>query len=245
MERAVFLIMANGCEEKRSNSGGSSAERRSGSGGGSQVGGSSGETSTDAGSYVGVAVFVGGSRAITVDHNLGDAAVGSSLHLYNPSERKGLQVRVAARSAEFDYAVLEYGGTYPHHLQLYTGSPGDLRGLRLALCAFQLGIQEEVPEFAISMGVMSAAGVKLSKREHHLIYTSETWPGDSGAALVMRDGQLVGLHVAGVNALCESFDRKCDLEERLSVVEESLEQAARSVATGCIALLSHTFADAL
>jgi V8-like Glu-specific endopeptidase len=95
------------------------------------------------------------------------------------------------------------------------------------------------------MGVMPANAVKLSREMHHLLYTSNTWPGDSGGALVMYNGELVALHLAGVNALKEQLERKRGLQERISAVEESLESAARSMANGCIALLAHVFAGQL
>ncbi len=221
------------------------ADMAGGDGGGGGSGGGSG--STDVGKYVGVGVFVSSHRAVTADHNLPQSApVGSTLDAYIPEQHTQLQVQVIERNAELDFAVLGCEGSPRDHLQLYTGEPDNLCGEQLALCSFQLGIHEELPECSTSMGIMRADGVKLSRRKNHLIYTSQTWPGDSGAALVMYDGQLVGLHLAGVNALREKFERMhVEHEERLSAVEDSLELAAQSVATGCIALLSHTFQSAV
>jgi V8-like Glu-specific endopeptidase len=88
---------------------------------------------------------------------------------------------------------------------------------------------------------MPATGVKLSRQEHHLLYTADTWQGDSGGALVVYSDELVGLHMCGVNALKEKFQQMRSLDERITAVEESLESAARSVASGCIALLANAF----
>ncbi len=61
----------------------------------------------------------------------------------------------------------------------------------------------------------------------------------------MYDGALVGLHVAGVNALREKFDRLHQIEERVSAVEDSLELAAQSVASGCVAVLAPVLSQAV
>ncbi len=187
--------------------------------------------------YIGVGVFVTAITAVTVAHNLNGA---DTVMVYFPESRERVKLDVVRRNEEYDYAVLRCTEHRPH-LQLYTGPNADLVGEGLAMCAFQIGILEELPEFSTSMGVMPANGVKLSKHGHHLVYASSTWPGDSGAALVMYDGRLVGLHVAGVNSLQEKFDRMHSMEARLTAVEDSLESAARSVATGCVALLASVF----
>lgn len=244
VKRAAFLIrrkqMSSHSEKTQSYIEGSN----------SQLGSSSGGTTDTAPAntyvnFMGVGVFVTDTRAVTVSHTLGDAAVGSSLDIYIPVQQRELQVSVVARDEEFDYAVLECEGTYPHHLQLYSGSLDALSGEPMAFCEFSFGRCEDQPDFASGMGVMHAEGLKLSKSRQHLIFKSEVWTGDSLAALLMYEGQLVGLHVAGVNWLRESLKHKQNLKERLSDVEESLEEAVRSVRTGWVAVLAQAFAHAL
>ena len=184
-----------------------------------------------------------------------------------------MQMRVVARNEELGYAVLECedgdrAAPHPHFLQLCTGDPQLLRaGAPLAVCCFHVGIRgrDGLPEFLSSMGVARAEVVGLGKRGTHFAFTS-AWPGGPallGAALlppaghhsshtvtlvVNYDGQLVGLHVAGVDALHEALDRELGLgvEERASaVVEESegsLGRAARPIAAGCVALSARAFA---
>jgi S1-C subfamily serine protease len=230
----VFLIKERSMEvDSASNSSGSRDSKNSGG-------------STQIHTYEGVGVFVSSNRLLTADHVLDDdTPEGSMVDIYNPKLRLKLQAKILSRDSQYDYAVLGYDGNHPHYLELYLGDPEDLVGESMAMCAFQIRIHEETPEFGASMGVMRAEGVKLSKCQHHLIYTAQTWPGDSGGALVLYEGQLVGLHLEGVNALVEKFDRLQAMEQRLSAVEDSLEEAARSVASGAIALLANAFVDAL
>ncbi|EEY68342.1 uncharacterized protein PITG_04781 [Phytophthora infestans T30-4] len=67
---------------------------------------------------------------------------------------------------------------------------------------------------------------------------------DSGAALLIKDGFLVGIHLETINALREEMDRKKTVKDRLNDVEESLDNIARSgLAQGCSGLLAHEFKD--
>lgn len=213
-----------------------------GSGSSSEAGGSS----IDSSRCGGVGVCVSERQAITGAHNLDGSDVGDSVKVFFPASRQQLQLKVVVKNTELDYAVLSATGdmlfsTYP---PLYGGPSSSLVGKQLAMCAFQLGVRDELSQWSSSsVGVMPATGVKLSRHEHHLLYTADTWPGDSGGALVVYSGELVGLHMCGVNALKEKFQQMRSLDERVTAVEESLESAARSVASGCIALLANAFAD--
>jgi S1-C subfamily serine protease len=203
--------------------------------------------SIDGNRYGGVGVCVGAREAVTAAHNLEGFDIHDPVQVFFPRSKQKLQLLVMDKDTKLDYAVLAAATESTHfstHLPLYRGSSVSLVGQQLAMCAFQLGVHEELPEWSpSSLGVMPATGVKLSKQEHHLFYTSDTWPGDSGGALVMYNGELVGLHVCGVNALKERYERMRSVEARLTAVEESLESAARSVASGCVALLASVFAN--
>ena len=90
---------------------------------------------------------------------------------------------------------------------------------------------------------MPAVGIKVSAAQHHLAYSCTTWGGDSGGALLLHDGQLVGIHLALVNALHETIDRKVAVEDGLDSVEESLNELLRGVSNGCVALLASQFPE--
>ena len=62
-------------------------------------------------------------------------------------------------------------------------------------------------------------------------------PGDSGAALILSSGRVIGMHTEGVNHMRERKRQAETTEERLTSVEQSLDTAIESVAQGAIALL--------
>ena len=169
------------------------------------------------------------------------------------ASRARVEMRVTKRSKEYDYAVLECEiERHPDHLRVrtFTGEEGsssaeddleDLRGAPLVLCAFQSGVQAELPESQQDFGLMPAYGCKLSAQRHHLLYDVRSWCGDSGPALVMYEGEVVGMHMNAANTLLEKHDRDKTIDEQLADVAESLAAAASSTAQVSVALLCHVF----
>lgn len=178
------------------------------------------------------------------------------------AERSTVDTRVTKRSKEYDYALLECDAQlHPDHLTVRTfahvegasdatGSSGideidALTGAPLVLCAFQIGVQKDLPEFRqgtqIELGLMPAYGCKLSSYRHHLLYDVRSWCGDSGAALVMYEGEVVGMHISAANTLVDQLDRDKTVDEQLTDVAESLAAAASSTPQASVALLCHVF----
>lgn len=156
-----------------------------------------------------------------------------------------LELEVVHVDWDLDVATLRLltPRAYPHFLECYAGPAlGMTGGATLALCAFQLAIEEDLPEFSGGLGVMSATGVRLSPHARHLLYSCTTYAGDSGAALLMHDAQLVGIHLEFVNALRESLERTGSVDERLSSVEGSLADLVAGAGQGTsVALLASQF----
>ena len=202
----------------------------------------------------GVGVLCGAPGiAVTAAHNVtshpGVTRVYGSVHPFvgdAESEVTVLAFEVVKVNLKLDVATLRVVPplTWPHFLDCYTGPPARIAGsAALALCTFHMAIQEGLPErFGMGLGVMTASALRLSPNMRHVLYSCTTYAGDSGAALLLRDGQLVGIHLVFVNALRESLDRKTSMDSRLSDVEESL--AALVVGAGqgtSVALLSTQF----
>ena len=196
---------------------------------------------------VGVGVFIAAGKAVTAAHNLSSSTL-SVFGSFGPGDAsgapaRGFHLRVVARDDDLDVAVLECDSSYVHQhfLSPFEGAPDMLVGESMALCAFQLALKEDLPEFHASLGVMPAVGMKVSSAKRHVVYSCATLGGDSGGALLLHDGQLVGIHLALVNALHEALDRKLAVNERLDSVEASLDELVRGVSNGCIALLASQF----
>jgi hypothetical protein len=192
---------------------------------------------------VGVGVFYSSNFAVTANHNLRPLPQDKrGTILYAECNGKLIILKVHFRNIALDYALLSFDGMHTY-LEPWQDAPQSLMGRRVTLCAFQIGISEHLSEFQTSdMGVMSASIVKVSRDHHHLVMQSDTWPGDSGGAVVLHDGRLIGIHLEGVNSLREKFCHDA-LDEAgfRSEVASSLESAANSVATGCIALYVGVF----
>lgn len=77
--------------------------------------------------------------------------------------------------------------------------------------------------------------MRFSQHGHYMLYQCSSWSGDSGCAIVLQDGLLVGLHTDGVNQAKEMLDRKKSVDERLTDLEGSVESLIKSTASGGIA----------
>jgi hypothetical protein len=122
----------------------------------------------------GVGVCVSAQRAVTAAHNPEGLMAGDTVRVCFLGSPAKVQLKVEMMDVSLDYAVLCTDAQFSKHLPLYSGPSGSLVGRQLALCAFQLGIHQELPEWSSSsVGVMPATGVKLSRQEHHLLYRSD------------------------------------------------------------------------
>ena len=191
-------------------------------------------------------VCVSEGNAVTAAHNLTAAKATPGARVYGVVYADGaatrLQLEVMRVNKQLDVATLRVvkPHAYPHFLECCKSLPADVPGVTtLALCYFQTAIQEYTPQLDCRMGVMPAAAVRVSPRERHLLYACPTYAGDSSGALLMHDGQLVGIHREFVNALRENLARKIGVTERLTDVEESLDELMTSAGQGtCVALLA-------
>ena len=198
------------------------------------------------GAAVGVGVFFKPGGAVTANHNFPDTArvgqvVYGVVHDVSAGGQTYLELRITQRNAALDCAFLSCPEYSNDHLPPFTGELSTLQSMGMVVCTFKLAVEEDLPEFVRSMAVMPAFGVDVGKHGRHLVYTSTTWAGDSGSALLLHDGELVGIHLAVVNSVRESLRMKTDFEERLDDLESSVNDLIRGVAQGCIALLASTF----
>jgi hypothetical protein len=187
--------------------------------------------------FVGVGVFITKRKAVTAKHNLGVATLGMKI-LAKLHANSTIEMTVVTLGEGFDYTVLQSDEEHETHLEMYNGNFEKLTGTQLILCSFLLAIKEELSEFSLSLKVMRLDVMGLSEHKHHILYGTNAFPGDSGAAIVVWDGKLVGIHLDAVNALQEKYEREGDLTARMGVVEDSLENLACSVSEGFVGLLA-------
>ncbi|KAF4149800.1 Trypsin-like peptidase domain [Phytophthora infestans] len=161
--------------------------------------------------------------------------------------KEGIEVvEVGARSSQLDFAILKSSKTRSFFIPPWNGRPDELRGrYDLVLASYRFGIDEYQDVFKNQLGFAPVAGISISAHRRHIMYSCPTYAGDSGAALLLKDGFLVGIHLETINALREEMDSKKTIKDRLNDVEESLDNIARSgLAQGCsFGLLAHEFKD--
>ena len=145
-------------------------------------------------------------------------------------------MEIGTRSKKYDYALLHCSvDKHSDHLtvrQIRGNSTDELIGAFLTLCVFQAGMQKELVDFKqdtlLHYGLMPAYGCKLSDKRHHLLYDVRCWAGDSGTAIVLFEGQVVGLHIEVANALMEQLDKDQLIDHQMQDVAQSLAAAAAS-----------------
>ena len=195
---------------------------------------------------VGVGVFFHLGYAVTADHNLApDAPCGTRVFgrvIDCASAVTELTFNVVVRDKQRDVALLHcLEGKHTDFLEPITDDADCLVTGNMALCSFQCGIHEELPEFSHSMGVFHALCSKISTNKTHALYQSVSWPGDSGAALLLYDGLLVGIHLCVVNDLAELIDQEQSLDDTVSDLASSVRALIAGTSHGCVALLAGAF----
>ena len=76
--------------------------------------------------------------------------------------------------------------------------------------------------FSRRLGFTKAATITLSNHNNHLFFRCTTFAGDSGSALILKDGCLVYTHQQTINALQERLQRAKLVKDR---VDDRLEAA--------------------
>ena len=107
------------------------------------------------------------------------------------------------------------------------------------------------------------AGVyAVGHRGRHFAYTCSTWAGDSGGALIVLDGRVVGIHLETINQAKQLRERLHAMEglqlggsqdeqsipelaERINDIEGSLSSVIECLASGEIAIACSAFLDIL
>ena len=170
--------------------------------------------------------------------------VCTPLHPCPSSAETGVTSRVTLvqRSEKLDFAMLEAA---TDHLFIALSKCKDMRGRQLVLASFRFGVAEYGRMFGNRLGFCPAPGIVTSPHGNHLLHHCKISAGDSGGALLLKDGKLVGLHMEVADVVRERLERtELDLKGRLSEVKESV--AATAVLSGgfgqgAVALLIKAF----
>lgn len=199
---------------------------------------------------VGVGVFFSETRAVTADHNLLDRhSIGSGVEAIIPAHREQLRLTVRARFPDDGFAILESARSHafipPYEEPPQVVEEEEVEGEDLVLTGYRIGLEGNAPHFSSRLGFTKASSIAFSAHRRHLFYQCPTYAMDSGAALLLKDGRLIGIHQEAVNALRERLAREKTIKGCLTAAEESIDQiVSGGLAQGGCALLSHVFINA-
>ena len=153
-----------------------------------------------------------------------------------------MKLVISSRNPDDDFAIL--GCSTDHaYLPAYQGAPDCLRGDELVLAGYCIGLGgHSVPMFSRRLGFSKAAGISLSPCARQWFFSCPTFAGNAGQAVILKGGNLVGIHQEGVNALRERLHANIRCKVRLTATEKSLDAIlSRGLSQSCCALLSHAF----
>lgn len=197
------------------------------------------------GKPVGVGFCVGNkNKAITAWQNLpANARVGDCVVGFPGSQdtRNSLDLEVAYVSPQLNLAVLEIKhSTFTHQsLQIHTTTP--MPGTECMLASFQFSLTELFPdETSHSVGIFRGIVVKL--HPHHLCYDCPSFSGDSGGAVILSNGGIIGMHIETVNQARERLRQASVGSNKLHDIDQSVESLIRSISSGSIGLNASFFA---
>ena len=192
-------------------------------------------------SPIGSGFAISPTRVYSVAHNFANPAVGSEVicHFGKPNQHIIRRVAISSVDIRMDYCILDIAEgevNFPDHLEVSTDplEPGK----NCVLAAFQIGIQQDLKDLDphLSIGVFKGEIAKLYPR--HFVYQCPSFAGDSGGAIVLRDGRAVGIHQETVIQARERIQHRADLDvdARLESVEASVDELIRSLSSGSIGL---------
>lgn len=190
---------------------------------------------------IGAGFAISETTVYSVAHNFPEAAVDMeiSCHFGKPNQHLVRQLRISGFDRRLDYCTLKtVSGEAPLPNFLEISRVPLQPGKNCILAAFQIGIQQDMKDLDpdLSVGVFKGVISKLYPR--HFVYQCPSFAGDSGGAVVLRDGKVVGIHQETVIQARERIQHGEDLDADacLESVEASIDELLRSLSSGSIGL---------
>lgn len=190
---------------------------------------------------IGAGFAVSGTTVYSVAHNFPESAVGMKLlcRFGKPNQNFVRQLRISAVDHRLDYCILRTipgEANLPNFLEISTAPLQT--GRNCILAAFQIGIQDDLKYLDpdLSVGIFKGEISKLYPR--HFVYQCPSFAGDSGGAIVLKNGKVIGIHQETVIQARERIQHGEDLDTdaRLESVEASIDELLRSLSSGSIGL---------
>ena len=190
---------------------------------------------------------VSNSRVYTAAHHWEEAdgegatyfevAVGDKVECIHgkPSANKRYNLQVVKLDEHLDYCILEIIGDHTFTEWLETDvSPNLKLTTPVFLASYQIGIQKQLDDYNMGVSLGIANGIILRRSNRHMVHSCAAFKGDSGGAIVISNGKVIGLHVASVTEAQHMLD--VTLVDFGSVAD-SINQLCDAQSSGSVALL--------
>ena len=164
-------------------------------------------------------------------------AVGDQVQCIHgkPSDNKRYNLQVVKLDQHLGYCILELIGDSTLSEWLETDVSPNLRlTTPVFLAAYQIGIQQHLETYNMGVSLGIANGIIMRRSNRHMLHSCSAFKGDSGGAIVISNGKVIGLHVASVNEAKKLLDLN---EIDFGSVADSINQLCDAQASGSIALL--------
>ena len=157
-----------------------------------------------------------------------------------PSANRRYNLQVVKLDQHLDYCILEViGDTLSEWLETDV-SPNLKLTTPVFLASYQIGIQQHLDTYNMGVSLGIANGIVMRRSNRHMVHSCSAFKGDSGGAIVISNGKVIGLHLASVNEAKHLLDMN---EIDFGSVAESINQLCDAQASGSIALLVSAIAS--
>ena len=152
-----------------------------------------------------------------------------------PSANKRYNLQVVQLDKHLDYCILEIIGDHTFTEWLETDVSCNLTlTTPVFLAAYQIGIQERLDEYEMGVTLGITSGTIVRRGNRHVVHSCASFKGDSGGAIVISNGKVIGLHIAAVNEAKELLDVT---SVDFGSVADSINQLCDAQSSGSVALL--------
>ena len=188
---------------------------------------------------LGCGFAVSGDRVFTCAHRWPTETnlIGSEVKCFygSPENNKLCTMKIINFDGRLDHCVLERQGDapFPDFLQILDNSADLPKTTPVFLAAYQIGLKKDLKAFNLETGLGFSPGHIVKTGRRHFLHSCAAFGGDSGGAIVISRGQVVGIHLESVNEFQKTLDMT-SLE--LESVADSVEDLIHSHHSGCVAL---------
>ena len=160
---------------------------------------------------------------------------GYSTFVYTNGTKRDPILKRIKLDKHLDYCILEIIGDHTFTEWLETDvSPNLTLTTPVFLAAYQIGIQERLDEYEMGVTLGITSGTIVRRGNRHVVHSCASFKGDSGGAIVISNGKVIGLHIAAVNEAKELLDVT---SVDFGSVADSINQLCDAQSSGSVALL--------